>query len=354
MSHPALHVVVPGPLDQRTGGYIYDARMVDGLRRRRWRVTVHELEGSFPEADSRARSSFATVLRNLPDRSRVMVDGLAMGGLPEVVHEHAGRLRILGLVHHPLADETGLDALRRERFFGLEREALAGCTGVLVTSRSTAARLATYGVPPPAVRAVRPGTTPARRSVGPAAAGVPRLLCVASVIPRKGHDVLIGALERLRDKRWTCVCAGSVTRDRVHAAGLKARVDDAGLEGRIRFVGECGTDKLDELYHESAVFVLASHYEGFGMVLSEALARGLPIVSTTGGAIPDTVPGGAGILVAPSDETALAAALGDLIRDPARRVELASAARRHAATLPDWEQAANAFAEAVLALASDP
>ena len=354
MSHPALHVVVPGPLDQRTGGYIYDARMVDGLRRRRWRVTVHELEGSFPEADTQARSSFAAVLRSLPDRSRVMVDGLAMGGLPEVVLEHAGRLRILGLVHHPLADETGLDALRRERFFGLEREALAGCTGVLVTSRATAARLATYGVPPPTVRAVRPGTTPAPPSVGPAVTGVPRLLCVASVIRRKGHDVLIGALERLREKRWTCVCAGSMTRDRVYAASLRARVDDAGLADRIRFLGECGTDELDELYHESAVFVLASHYEGFGMVLSEALARGLPIVSTTGGAIPDTVPRGAGILVAPGDEAALAVALGDLISHPARRVELASAARRHAATLPDWDEAANAFAEAVLALASDP
>ena len=352
MSQLALHVVVPGPLDQRTGGYIYDSRMVDGLRRRDWRVTVHELEGSFPEADARARSSFAQVLRNLPNRARVIVDGLAMGSLPEVVREHGDRLSILGLVHHPLADETGLDAPRRERLFEFEREALAACTGVVVTSGSTATRLAAYGVSSESVRAVPPGTAPARAATGPRSPGVPRLLCVASVTRRKGQDVLIGALDRLRDCPWTCVCAGSMTRDPGYAALVRTRVRAAGLQNRIRFLGECGIAALDELYHQSAIFVLASYHEGYGMVLSEALARGLPIISTTAGAIPETVPTDAGVLVGPGDEDALAAALDDLINDPARRVALAAAARRHAVSLPDWDQAADAFAEAIISLTS--
>ena len=352
MSQQALQVVVPGPLDQRTGGYIYDARMVDGLRRRGWKVTVHELQGSFPEADARARSSFADVLSNLPDRTRVIVDGLAMGGLPEVVRRHGERLSILGLVHHPLADETGLEVSQQGRWFELERQALAACTGVVVTSGTTATRLATYGVASKAVRAVRPGTEPARAAAGPRSSGIPRVLCVASVTRRKGHDVLIGALERLRDKQWTCVCAGSMTRDPVCAALVRERVRAAGLQNRIRFLGECGIDALDELYHQSAVFVLASYHEGYGMVLSEAIARGLPIISTTSGAIPETVPAGAGVLVTPGDQDALAAALADVITDPAKRVALAAAARRHAATLPDWDQAADAFAEAVISLTS--
>ena len=359
---PALQVIVPGPLDQRTGGYIYDARMVKGLRRLGWQVEVHELDGVFPDADARARSSFTRTLGALPAGARVLVDGLALGGLPEPVRDHGRRLRILALVHHPLAEETGLEPRKRERFAALERQALGACTGVLVTSDFIRHRMAAFDVPAARVRAVSPGTDPARPAKGPGSDARPRLLCVASVIPRKGQDVLVRALARLRGEAWSCVCAGSLTRNPAFARAVRDESRACALDGRLSFPGECESMALDELYDGSSLFVLPSHYEGYGMVLAEALARGLPIVSTTGGAIPHTVPATAGVLVPPGDADALSRALGDLLstgpcrssrNGRERRAALAAAARRHAESLPDWDQAARAFADATLELAPD-
>ena len=359
MTCPELHFVVPGSLGQRTGGYIYDARMVDGLRRLGWQVVVHNLEGAFPDADALARASLAGTLAGLPDRARVVIDGLAMGGLPAPVQAHRGRVHILALVHLPLADETGLKPLQRDRFLELEQEALAACTGVLVTSEFTASRVAELGVPAARVRAVLPGTEPAQPANGPGSGEPPRLLCVASVTPRKGQDVLVRALARLREAPWSCVCAGSLARAPAYASAVQEQARQAGLAERIQFLGECDSSTVDNLYDSSSLFVLPSHYEAYGMVLTEAMARGLPVISTTGGAIPHTVPAGVGVLLPPGDDRALAEALDGFLSDSPsgstkgasqRRAELAAAARRHATGLPDWEQAARAFAEATLEL----
>ena len=344
--------MVPGPLDQRTGGYIYDACIIDGLRRMGWRVVVHELDGMFPEADETAHASLTRVLADLPDDTRVVVDGLAMGGLPRPLHPHRERLRILGLVHHPLADETGLAEHQRRRLSASERDALSVCRGVVVTSAKTASRLIAYAVPAARVCVVCPGTEPARLADGPGPGAPPQILCVGAVIPRKAQDVLVRALARLRERPWSCICAGSLTRHLAYASAVQAQAIEAGFTERVRFVGECTPDTLDELYHSSSMFVLPSYDEGYGMALSEALARGLPVVSTTGGAIPDTVPEGVGVLVPPGDDRALATVLDDLLTDALRCQSLASAARRYAATLPSWDQAAAAFAVAVAALGS--
>ena len=356
MRRADLHVVVPGALEQRTGGYIYDARIVGGLCELGWQVDVHNLVGTFPDADANARASLTSTLAGIPDDARVVIDGLAMGGLPEPVRAERARLRILSLVHHPLADETGLDERQRARFVTLERDALAACTGVLVTSEFTARRLGMFGVELACVRAVRPGTDRARRAIGPGADAAPALLCVASVTPRKGQDVLMHALSRLRDLRWTCVCAGSLDRVPGYARMVRGLTRETGLAGRVRFPGECEPALLDDLYDRASLFVLPSHYEGYGMALADALARGLPVVSTTAGAIPHTMPGDASVLVPPGDDAALGEALKSLLAGgsgAARRAELARAARRHAERLPGWTQAAQAFADALRELTPD-
>ena len=348
-----LYVVVPGPLEQRTGGYIYDAQIVAGLRRLGGRVVVRNLAGSFPDADAEARASMTSTLAALPDGARVVIDGLAMGGLPEPVRAARDRLRILSLVHHPLADETGLDEPRRVRFAALERDALGGCAGVLVTSEFTATRLGAYGVAPARVRAVRPGIDPARQAAGPGLGAPPALLCVASVTPRKAQDILVRALARLADLPWSCICAGSLDRAPGYAETVQGLTRETGLADRVRFSGECEPVRLDDLYHHASLCVLPSHYEGYGMALAEALARGLPVVSTTGGAIPHTVPADASLLVPPGDVAALADALRRLLSDEAARAALATAAWRHAKGLPDWHQAARMFAAAALELTPD-
>ena len=350
-----LHLLVPGPLEQRTGGYLYDARMVSGLRDRGWDVQVHSLVGSFPTPDPAARDSMTEALEAMDDGSLVVADGLAMGALPEPVAAHASRLRVVSLLHHPLAEETGLTRQARERLRALEAEALAHVRGVVVTSVFTARRLREWGVERDRVRVVVPGTERPRSSQGGirARSGTPLLLSVGSVTPRKGQDVLLEALDRIRDLSWRCVVVGSLERDREFAARVQARRTALGMADRMELPGELDREALDDLYAAAHLFVLPSHYEGYGMVLAEALVHGLPVVSTSGGAIPDTVPTDAGILVAPGDPVALADGIRALLQDPARRAACARAARRHGDSLPTWTTQVAAFEAALTEFAAD-
>ncbi len=351
MSARELHLIVPGPLDQRTGGYLYDARIAEGLTALGWTVKAHGLEGRFPEGDACAESSLARALAGIPQGARVVLDGLAMSPLPDPLRAHRDRLRLTALIHHPLADETGLDAAEHARLTRLESESLAQCAGVVVTSTFSARRLGEYGVPTSRIRVVPPGTDPARAAVGPGPGEPPRLLCVGSVIPRKGQDVLVRALARVAALPWSCLCAGSLTRAPEFADSVLELARALGLEDRIDFPGELGAPELDTLYHSASVFVLATHYEGYGMVLAEALTRGLPVLSTREGAVPDTVPPEAGVLVPPGDEAALAIALEELLSGPegaARRAGLAEGSLRHGGSLPTWDDATLAFEQAVL------
>ena len=348
---PRVHFVVPGPIDQRTGGFIYDARMAQGLRGLGWTVTIHELEGRFPTADPCAVSSLARTLGAVPPGQRVVVDGLAMGAFPDIVTEQADRLRLVALVHHLLADETGLEVDASTRFRDLERRAVAACRGVIVTSAFTAARIETIGVAAERVRTVPPGVDAAPAAAGPADGVAPQLLCVGSVIPRKGQRTLVDALARIRGRAWRCVCAGSLTRAPDYAEAVVGRIAELGLSERFDFPGECDEARLEALYHASALFVLPSFFEGYGMALTEALVRGLPVVTTTGGAIPFTVPDDAGLRLPPGDETALAEAIANLLDDRSKLFRLSAAARRFAQTLPGWDAAARSFEEAVTILA---
>ncbi len=347
-------LMAPDPLDQRTGGYLYDRHMMDCLAERGWQVVRKGLRGRFPDPDDSARSGLSRALERQPDGALVVIDGLAMAGLPGPVASHADRLRIVALVHHPVAEETGLDPETTQRLRALEAGALAAAAGVIVTSPFTRQVLVDrYGVDPARVQVAVPGTDRAAPAVGPGPGDTPQLLVVASVTPRKGHDVLVRALAILRDRSWHCVCAGSLDRAPEFAREVQAAVEDAGLGDRIRLTGECDSETVERLYAGSSIFVLPAYYEGYGMVLAEALAHGLPIVSTTGGAIPSTVPDHAGLLVPPGDYRALAGALAALLGDDARRRSMAAAARRRADTLPGWSDAAVVFERCLLDLAED-
>jgi len=363
-SAPGLCLMVPGPLEQRTGGYLYDARMVEGLRRLGWTVTVHNLEGRFPLPDARAEASTAAALSRVPGSARVLIDGLALPAIARSLVGTRDPRQLLALVHHLTSDETGLTALQEIRLQEAEIGLLNTVLGVIVTSEFTASRVEQAGVTASRIRCVVPGTEPAELAHGPGSGQPPALLCVGALIPRKGQDILIRALARLRQHSWSCTLAGSSDRDPGFSRRLRALAEDAGLTDRITFAGECDEAELDDLYLRSSVFVSPSLYEGFGMAIAEGLTRGLPIVSTTGGAIPFTVPPGAGILVSPGDDSALANAISTLLDDlpdkagePTSRAgsearsRLSAAARRGSKSLPGWDQQTQAFARAVLDLA---
>lgn len=354
--HHSLRFVVPGPIGQTTGGYIYDRRVVEGMRAAGIGVDVVELPGTHPRADDATRRAGAAALAAIPDGAPVVVDGLALPAVADALAREGRRLRLSAMIHHPLWLETGLTDREAQRLRALEADALSAMHRIVVPSARTFADVVAMGVPAELVAVVPPGTDPAPPAAG-STDGVVRLLSVATLTPRKGHMTLIGALARLgpslprgeREKPvvWHLLVVGSADRDPEHAARLREAVAAAGLGDRVALAGELADDALAAAFQGADLFVQASHHEGFGMALAEALARGLPVVATAVGAAPDLVPGDAGVLVPPGDADALAAALGRVIADPRERCRLAAGARRAAAALPGWEETARRFAGAL-------
>ena len=342
--------VVPGDLASLTGGYGYDRQIIAGLNATGSAVDVVALDAGFPWPDAAMLDHAAQQVGAIADGALVVVDGLAFGAMPRLAEQHAARLRWVALVHHPLALETALTPQQRRALFDSEQRALASARGVIVTSAATAREMSRYGVAAASVHVVTPGTDPAPLATGRGAKTTGRglsFLCVATLIPRKGHAVLIEALSGLKDRAWTLHCAGSTTRDADTANALRAAIAAQGLGDRVHLHGEVQAPALQAMYAQADAFVLPSYHEGYGMALAEALAHGLPVVSTTAGAICDTVPRDAGVLVPPGDAMALRAALAALLDDAAWRSRLAAGARAARATLPTWPQAVARFAAAL-------
>jgi glycosyltransferase involved in cell wall biosynthesis len=340
----AVTFAVPGSLDQPTGGYKYDRRVIAGLRQRGCEVDVIDLGDGFPRPAPETVRAALPRLRRVPAGQPIVVDGLALGVLPDAAAALRSSHRVIALVHHPLALESGLAPAEAAALRDSERTALAAVSRVVVTSPATRRILvADYGVPAEIISVALPGT---ERTTGAAVARKPagetiNLLAVGSVVPRKGYDILIEALDRLSDLDWQLVIAGDCKRDRATADELATAIARKRLEPRVCLAGAVGEHELAGLYRDADVFVLASRFEGYGMAYAEAIAQGLPVIGTRTGAVPDTVPPGVGMLVPPDDVAALAAALRSMITDETLRERCSDAAR--VAPMPTWEAAAQTF-----------
>lgn len=333
-----LALALPGALETLTGGSFYDRRLVESLRAAGHGVEVVALPDGFPDPGAEATQQAVTQLAALPGGRVVIVDGLAFGALPTAALASIAA-PMVALVHHPLAMEPGMDATMAEALWRRERDNLALARHVLVPSGHVAGLLADrYGVAAERITVLEPGVD-RPMAVQEPKAEPPLILSVGLLDPRKGHDVLIMALEALGDLDWQAVIAGT-PRDAAHVAALERQVAAAALRGRIRLAGRVSMDERDRLYARASVFALATRYEGYGIVFNEALLAGLPIVSCRAGAVPGTVPAQAGLLVAPDDPAAFAAALRAVLSDGARRAAMADAARRAGAALPGWEDVA--------------
>jgi glycosyltransferase involved in cell wall biosynthesis len=340
---------VPGALTIPTGGYIYDRRIVEEMRALGWQVETLNLGEGYPRPSAQSRAAARERLAAQPGDRPMVIDGLAFGAIPDVANDLRASHHLIALVHHPLALEAGLSSDEAEALRASERRALVSARKVITTSAFTARLLASdYDVPTERLTVVRPGNdpiVPARRAINDEVA----LLAVGAVVPRKGYDVLIAALASLRDLRWHLTIVGDRTRDVETAAQLESAVARCLLRERITFTGAVSTERVAELYADADLFALASRFEGYGMAFAEAIAHGLPIVGTTAGAIAETVPANAGILVEPDDVPALSDALRRLITDHVLRDVLATGARSGATTLPTWRQSAELFSQVLVA-----
>ncbi|MEU4446446.1 glycosyltransferase family 4 protein [Actinosynnema sp. NPDC050801] len=330
-----LHFVLPGGVDDPTspsGGNVYDRRAVEGLRALGGQVREIAVPGAWPQPGEGARRELGRALAGIGDGAVVLLDGLVACGVPEVVVPHARRLRLVVLVHLPLADETGLAPADAARLDAAERECLRAASAVVATSPAAARRLAEHhGLA--AVHVVTPGTDPAPPATG--TDGASRLLCVASVTPRKGHDVLVEALAEVADLPWTCAFVGPV---RWPVGEL---VDRHGLGDRIELTGPLGGEALARAYATADLFVLPSRAETYGMVVTEALARGVPVLASS---VPDAL-GTGGLLLPAGDVPALARALRRWFTDGQWRRELRGRALARRRELSTWDETAARLAE---------
>jgi len=338
----AVAFAVPGDLATPTGGYTYDRRIVAELAAFGWQVEVLDIGEGFPRPTAQVRFAAGAQLMALPEGRPIVIDGLAYGVMPEEAAALCERHPLVALVHHPLALETGLLDDESVVLRDSERAALVCARHVIATSVATARLLgAAYGVPAERLTVVRPGTD--RVLHAPAREGdVLTMLAVGAIVPRKGYDLLVEALATLKDRPWRMVIVGDPTRSPETAARLVETVARLGLAERIEIVGPVTSERLAGLYAAADLFVLPSRFEGYGMAYTEAIAHGVPVVGTNVGAIPDTVPPGAGILLPPDDVAALAGTLQRLIDDPSERAQLAAGAR--AASFPTWHESARLFA----------
>jgi glycosyltransferase involved in cell wall biosynthesis len=325
--------VLPGPIDQLTGGYLYDRHIVDGLRARGRTVRVIDL----------SRPAESAALETLADGTKTIVDGLALAEHAAVITAQARRLRLIAFVHGPLALEVGLPPAAAMRAVEAEAQLLGRVRGIICPSSRTAAAIERYGIPSERIAVIPPGTS--KPSARPRSRRWPvrALLCVANLVPRKGHEVLVRALARIRDLDWSLTCVGSLTRHRGTVRAVRRMIAATGLGDRIMLLGERPPPAVAGAYRQADAFVLPSFHEGYGMVYAEAMAYGLPVVATTAGAIPETVPASAGILVPPGDEPGLARALRRLISQPLLAAGLAKASHAAGAQLRDWWQTTEAW-----------
>lgn len=325
-----VYVIVPDGIDDPatpSGGNTYDRRICRGLVAAGWAVHEHLAPGSWPRPDVTAEQALTRTVAGIPDGAVVLIDGLIASSVASVLVPEARRLRLVVLVHMLLGADT-------------ERAVLSAASAVIATSRWTRGQLLDrYGLRAERVSVAEPGVDLASPAPGTARGG--QLLCVAAVQPHKGHDELLAALALIADLSWRCDCVGSLCLDPAFAGRLSRRAETDGIGARVHFTGPRTGEELDRAYHAADVLVLASRAETYGMVVTEALARGLPIIATAVGGLTDALGRTAagrrpGMLVPPGDACALAGALRSWLQDYAlrRRLRLAAAERRR--TLTGW------------------
>jgi len=336
-----VHVIVPEGIDdpaRPSGGNTFDRRVCRGLAALGWAVHEQAVHDA---------AALARAIGRIPDGAVVLLDGLIASTAPEALVPQARRLRQVVVVHMPLGhrppdDEAGAVRAR-------EREVLAAAAAVVTTSAWTRRRLGElYTLPADRVHVTQPGVDAARLAPGTAAGG--SLLCVAALTPDKGHDVLLDGLATATDLSWRCDCVGSLVRDPAFADGVRRATQIKGLRDRVRFPGPRTGPKLDRAYAAADLLVLASRAETYGMVVTEALARGLPVLTTEVGGVTEALGHGEdgirpGLLVPRGDPAALGAALHAWLEDAELRERLRRAARQRRASLRSWAATASAVAD---------
>ena len=333
-----------------TGGWIYNERLLTELARLGVRITRVDLPAGFPDPSPAALAEALAIVSERPAGELLLADQVCLAPLGAWLLGAAGKPRVAMIMHHPQILEGSRPPDIAARLDADERVALKAADCVIATSQLTGRQmLADYAVPDETLVVAEPGTDvfPASRRSRIAAL---QLLSIGSIIPRKRHDLLVGALGRLTDLDWHLTIVGDLKREPAHVAALRQLIADVGLADRVALFGEQSGPQLATLWMCTDVYLAASSHEGFGMAVAEAVARQIPVVSTYSGAVGDWLSREAGVIVEPDTVEAFAHALRPVLADPKLRAQMRAGAAAARASLPTWRQTATKVDAALRAL----
>jgi glycosyltransferase involved in cell wall biosynthesis len=339
--HGELVFAISADYEKRTGGWTYDQRLMSELRQRGWLVRDLILPAGFPEPSEEALFLSAAALDALADGTLVVMDQLCLGVMPELARRHSARLRLVMIVHHPLFMDHEEIQKKRSSFARLEGEVFRHVALAIVTSHTTERYLRenfnlsrehmVVAVPGVDLKPIAHGSGDHKLS----------LLSVGAMVPRKNQRALIAALSALIDENWQLNLVGNITRAPSYVESVRAQIANSGLAGRVQLSGELSDVALESAWGRADVYVASSRHEGFGMAFAEALAHGLPIVTTDAGAVGDWISRDAAIVVPTGDDESLRAGLARIIREPDIRGALRRGALKKRGLLPRWRQTAD-------------
>lgn len=326
MRTPRIGLVHPPPASFPSGGDLYGQRLLQEAASRGFPLQ------SVPSHDDALPGEGWDLL---------VWDSLLLDRLTRVAEE-----RVAALLHWLPSLDPALDPGRRAAWQSLEDRALARTDAVIATG-STVADAVRARCPGKAVFLCEPGVDEAfssNRSPGSSPTRFPdsrrgpvRLLTVAHVLPAKGHAPLLEVLRQLRHLPWHWHVAGDCRRSPETTQALRDLAAQTGLEERIRFHGAVAHDTVASLMADSDLFVFPSTFESYGMVLAEAAAAGLPVVSNRVGAAGQLIRHGVtGFLANPGDWNGFREHLHGLLADAALRARFAANLRD--ARVRRWEE----------------
>jgi len=326
---------VPGP----SGGTNYNSAVARGLRARGVPVVVHPVAGAWPRPSPWEGPGGGGV---------AVVDGLIGSACPEAIaRAGAGGARVHVLVHMALPSDPAWSDRERAGVREREARALRAAAGVITTSHWSAADLhRRYGLA--GVEVISPGVEPA-----PVARGSfpPRILCLGALTPAKNQLTLLRALKMIQDLPWQAHLVGSHDHDPAYAARVRAEAATMAPQ-RVRVPGPQEGEELTLTWQGTDLLVLCSATETFGLVVTEALARGVPALVSQGTGAEEALGSRplAGGAVDGRDPGAIAASLRQWLTRRSLRRDWREAALIRRTALPTWGEAADRWR----ALLGDP
>jgi len=367
----AVRLVVPGNVLHHSGGNAYNAALVRGLTALGAEVDVCRVDGQWPVGSEEERRRLARLLvdgnRNGAAATPVtIVDGLVALGAPLEMEAAAAAGRpVWILVHMPLAAHPDL-----------EQRALAAAAGVICTSSTAAAEIQSRpsaaahnpagpahagSLNPAGIHVALPGTDAAPPSAG---SNPPHLVAVAALLPNKDQVLLLEALTGLTDVPWTAALVGSDSADPAYAEVVRGAITRLGLTGRVTVRGELTGEALDEAWRRADLSLLISRTEAYGMVVTESLARGIPVVVRDGTGAVEALAAGSPIasredddgggpalpgtaVVLGTDPSPLAGVLRRWLTDPDLRSRWRESAKAARNRLPGWDVTARTVLDSI-------